>query len=673
MKRPWQIWTVFGVALAVALGIMAWLTHKTIALDRAEAAARAELDFARRQAELDDRISQALWRMDTALAPLIAQEAVRPAYVYEPILTFAAGKGKVKGDAAATLSPIIEQPSPFVLLHFQVDPAGKVTSPQSPIGMACEVAVQNGGSFDNIRLSGQRLVKLREKIDPVALIAACPSEPLPADNDLQSQWSLNPNEPIGGNSAYFINRDAQQFHQQPRQSFDALPPVEPPLSSRQNPPLDRIAQQPAAQQPAAQQPPAQQSVAPQQAAQVDASQQQAYVPQQSAAANDLASRGRSVQNYAQQAEAQQRLQADFLAPADNTSSGVPGVSRPVWIGDQLVLARRVTRGKDVLIQGVWLDWPKLEDWLTRSATDLLPEMSLVAAGPQSDVASRRLLATLPVELVVPPLRLEPASIAPLAWPLLAAWLSLALAAVAVAALLFGVVRLSERRAAFVSAVTHELRTPLTTFRLYTDMLSQGLVGDETRRGEYIDTLHAEADRLGHLVENVLSFARLERRGKSQRREATTIGRLLDAAVERLSSRAGQADLVIDTSADAATRDATVVVDPAAVEQILFNLVDNACKYAAAATDRRLHLDAHIDGDAASIRLRDHGPGIAAGVAREVFRPFSRPADNAHPNVPGVGLGLALSRRLARSMKGDLVLLRGDGGAEFELRLPLASR
>jgi signal transduction histidine kinase len=338
-----------------------------------------------------------------------------------------------------------------------------------------------------------------------------------------------------------------------------------------------------------------------------------------------------------------------------------------------VLARRVTRGNDVLIQGVWLDWPKLKDWLTRSAADLLPEMSLVAAAPNGDVASQRLLATLPVELVVPPLAIAPASIAPLGLPLLAAWLSLALAAVAVAALLFGVVRLSERRAAFVSAVTHELRTPLTTFRLYTDMLSQGLVTDEARRGEYIDTLHAEADRLGHLVENVLSFARLERRGKLRRRETTTIGRLLDDAVERLSSRAGQAELAIETNADPATRDATVVVDPAAVEQILFNLVDNACKYAAAATDRRLHLDAQVDGNAASIRLRDHGPGIAAKLAREVFRPFSRPADSAHPNVPGVGLGLALSRRLARSMNGDLLLARGDGGAEFELRLPLAPR
>jgi C4-dicarboxylate-specific signal transduction histidine kinase len=119
------------------------------------------------------------------------------------------------------------------------------------------------------------------------------------------------------------------------------------------------------------------------------------------------------------------------------------------------------------------------------------------------------------------------------------------------------------------------------------------------------------------------------------------------------------------------RAAAVVVDPAAVEQILFNLVDNACKYAAASTDRRLTLSACTFGGTAAIRLRDFGPGIPANLAREVFRPFSRPADNAHPNVPGVGLGLALCRRLARSMKGELDLLRRNDGAEFELRLPLA--
>lgn len=664
MKRPWQIWTVFGLALAVATGIMAWLTFKAIALDRAEAAARAELDLARRQAELDDRISQALWRMDTALAPLIAQEAVRPVSVYEPILTVAGGKG----DAQTTVSPILEQPSPFVLLHFQVGPKGGLSSPQAPVGTACAVAIDNGGSETNIRLSGERLEALRKQIVPENLIAMLPSDPLPVNNTTAAQWNLNPNEPIGENSAYVVNRDPATWQQQavgPGATFP--PPSEPPLQRehpRPTPDAD-IAQ----------------TFDPrQQAAQADSGEQvprqsRADIGQQAARSanslNDLESRGRSVQNYAQQAEMQQRIQPFGKLTAGAANDAIAGVSRPLWVGDQLILARRVTQRGQVLVQGVWLDWPALKAWLTKSTADLLPEMSLVPATAQSHPASHRLLATLPVELAVPALVAEPVSVAPLGLPLIVAWSSLVLAALAVAGLLFGVVRLSERRAAFVSAVTHELRTPLTTFRLYTEMLAQGLVTDETRRGEYLDTLHAEADRLGHLVENVLSFARLERKNQMRRREATTIGRLLDDAAERLSSRASQAELTIEVEADAATRAAAAVVDPAAVEQILFNLVDNACKYAAASMDRRLHLSAIVQGRSVAIRLRDHGPGVPGNLAREVFRPFSRPADSAHPNVPGVGLGLALCRRLARSMKGELELLRRNDGAEFELRLPLA--
>ena len=76
--------------------------------------------------------------------------------------------------------------------------------------------------------------------------------------------------------------------------------------------------------------------------------------------------------------------------------------------------------------------------------------------------------------------------------LVVAWSSLLLGAAAVALLLKGVMALSERRAAFVSAVTHELRTPLTTFRMYAEMLAEGMVPDEASRHRYLDTLRIEA-------------------------------------------------------------------------------------------------------------------------------------------------------------------------------------
>ena len=193
-----------------------------------------------------------------------------------------------------------------------------------------------------------------------------------------------------------------------------------------------------------------------------------------------------------------------------------------------------------------------------------------------------------------------------------------LAALAVAALLQGVLSLSERRGAFVSAVTHELRTPLTTFRMYAEMLADNMVPDETSRRHYLETLRVEADRLTHLVENVLLYARLERGRPGGRIAPVAVSQIFEQAIGRLADRARQANLEIATEASDQVRESRVLADPAAVEQILFNLVDNACKYAASATNRTLHLEARRNGNYVELLLRDHGPGIAAEQAAEYY-------------------------------------------------------
>ena len=99
--------------------------------------------------------------------------------------------------------------------------------------------------------------------------------------------------------------------------------------------------------------------------------------------------------------------------------------------------------------------------------------------------------------------------------------------------------------------------------------------------------------------------------------------------------------------------ALVLANPSAVEQVLLNLVDNACKYAGSATDRRIQVELRSGAGAAAIAVRDHGPGISATVRRRLFRSFSKSARNAAETAPGIGLGLTLSRRLARDMGGDL--------------------
>jgi signal transduction histidine kinase len=243
-----------------------------------------------------------------------------------------------------------------------------------------------------------------------------------------------------------------------------------------------------------------------------------------------------------------------------------------------------------------------------------------------------------------------------------------LGAGAVALLLWGAISLSERRGAFVSAVTHELRTPLTTVSMYAEMLEEDMVPDEFKRRHYLSTLRAEAERLGHLVENVLAYSRIERGKLSNRIQPVPVGELVESTRQRLDNRAEQAGLSLEIDV-AKAGDAAVLADPSAVEQILFNLVDNAAKYARAAADRRVHVEATLDHTAVSLVVRDHGPGISATDARKLFRPFSKSAKDAANSAPGVGLGLALSRRLAREMKGDLSLrLDGEAGAAFVLTL-----
>ena len=149
-----------------------------------------------------------------------------------------------------------------------------------------------------------------------------------------------------------------------------------------------------------------------------------------------------------------------------------------------------------------------------------------------------------------------------AWAAVAAWRSLTSSL-----LVRGVMRLSERRASFVSAVTHELRTPLTTFRLYSDMLESGAVKEE-KRGDYLRVLSREADRLSHLVENVLAFSRIERgNARSNVRDAAA-GSLLEESRERLEARLATAGLVLEMDSSCPLR---VRADTAAVEHILFNL------------------------------------------------------------------------------------------------------
>jgi signal transduction histidine kinase len=356
--------------------------------------------------------------------------------------------------------------------------------------------------------------------------------------------------------------------------------------------------------------------------------------------------------------------------------------RAVWLGGELFLLRRVSQGEPGKpqatddpeltrrVQGVWLDSAKLRQTLLAGIADLLPNASLLA------VAGER-AAEDPLAMVSFPFQLERGE-SPLAAPvhskglfqqaLWIAWVAVAMAVLASTLLVRGIMRLSERRASFMSSVTHELRTPLTTFRLYSDMLESGAVKPE-KRGDYLRVLSREADRLSHLVENVLAFSRIERGSARSVPREIQIRAFLESLRERFETRLSSTGLALEWMIPA---DATIRTDASAVEHILFNLIDNAAKYAASGKPPTVRLEVVLTGRWLEIRVSDHGPGIAPGESGRIFQPFHKSASEAAESQPGVGLGLALSRRLARSLGGELSCQPQNPGATFILRLPTRS-
>ncbi len=348
----------------------------------------------------------------------------------------------------------------------------------------------------------------------------------------------------------------------------------------------------------------------------------------------------------------------------------------VWLGgdpgERLAIVRRARRGGRAAVQGFLVDWNELQRALLKTVGDELPGVSLRAV-EESRVAADttgRVLASVPVELVVPPVAIPSAPA--MSWSraaVLLAWLAMLSA---LGASMFSVrasLLHAERRDRFASAVTHELRTPLTSFRMVADLLADDMIPDPARRQEHLESLRGEAERLSNIVENVLGYARVERGGAPVRAEASTLGALA-ARIEPVLRRRSERDAVafaFDVQGDGG---APVTTDPDVLQRIAGNLVDNACKYGGPAAANRVAVVLRLATGALEVEVSDGGGGVPARLVDAVFEPFDRGAHTADGATPGVGLGLPLSRALARRLGGDLVLLQGGPGARFRLRIPV---
>jgi signal transduction histidine kinase len=353
-----------------------------------------------------------------------------------------------------------------------------------------------------------------------------------------------------------------------------------------------------------------------------------------------------------------------------------GSMRPQWISgtdgsDQLVLVRVAkVDGKDVS-QGIILDWVTLETMLKNEVKDLFPDAKLIPVKETTDLSPDRVMTSLPIQLDPgSQAEIPPAGLTTLRLGLLLAWAAAIIACGAVGFCGWTLIDLAERRIRFVSAVTHELRTPLTSLRLYLDLLVSGMIQDEAKKQEYLNTLALESDRLHRLIDNVLDFARLEKRRKDSDVKPFLINDLVEQLrqtwVDRLSQE-GRELVAISTLPVGQE----VKTDNAMVQQIIGNLIDNARKYSRDAVDRRIWIWVKPNGSkSVVIEVEDRGPGVPTSERRSIFKPFRR-GEQADKTSGGAGLGLALAKSWAEVLGGRLSYRPADGGtgACFRLELP----
>ncbi len=650
MNRPAVIRIVLAVCALMIVGVMAWATRKTLALEQKQAAAAAA-------AELEERIRLSLARVDTAAAGLLVIENQRPPHhfqaFYEPEDVYTSKLQVVGKGIVVQPSPLLGAAPRFVRLHFEVREDGSICSPQVPTGNERDLAEQSGLPRAVLDGAARELGTLRTLL----------GKPAPGGSG-RTNRELFCRAPEAPETAAWSNPPPAQVQKK-----------EASVASR------RLSGQGAARQ------------------SWEYQHDLSYLEKSRRASdyNDALEQAvaNSVANLAQQEGAPQPAgeAADHAAAPPAAVSGPPvalGTAvtpfRPLWLGGELFAVRRVSVGGRERHQGVWFRSGELGRHLVEGVGDLLPQARLerieeVSAASLGGVFEPQLaeLSEDRLSLVTFPWRLLPGE-SPAAghmdWqvlrtPLAVGWAALLLALLAAGILVRGVMKLSERRAAFVSSVTHEMRTPLTTFHLYSDMLAEGMVRDEEQQRSYLDTMRREAVRLNHLIENVLAYSRIERGSARTQRECVTLGDLVERLRPRLEERTRRDRAELEVEANEEDRGVKVVTDLTAVEQIIFNLVDNACKYGLPDEGRRVVRLRALNGSRrACLEVCDEGGGVDRRNLKRLFRPFHKSADDAAHSKPGVGLGLALCRRLARVLGGELrVDARRDHGACFVLELP----
>lgn len=229
-------------------------------------------------------------------------------------------------------------------------------------------------------------------------------------------------------------------------------------------------------------------------------------------------------------------------------------------------------------------------------------------------------------------------------------------------------QLENTRKDFVANVSHELRTPLSLIKGFVETLLEGAMDDPERATRFLQTIEKHTDRLTYLIEDLLTISMLEGGSVSMNLQQVQLRELADRVIDDLQSRAQAKHTVLQ---NLLSPDLTARADADRIQQVLFNLVENAIKYGGEAGRTTISGRA-TDNQTIEVWVQDNGPGIPHEAQERVFERFYRVDRARSREAGGTGLGLAIVKHIVLAHGGAVSVKSEPGqGASFHFTLPVA--